>query len=258
MFTSRLVLNSTSILYDDEDISVANLVINRCSVERKHTSIPAIDNNNINIVITDSNETYEPSDSQMNGESMESRGTSIDVMVIPSQQLNREVNITTQDNDGQGSGTVNDNDGQVSILPTKVTYNDGSVITSLIYPSTPFATNSRTGDSLSTFDIESQTRSVLQNLQALLSSLSSSTKDVVFVHLYIQDMRHFEAINKIYCAAFDEKWPHPRCGVQVHAAAASVVVYVYMFFLFFIISCVFLAISCALCIVAEYYALQCV
>ena len=63
-------------------------------------------------------------------------------------------------------------------------------------------------------DIKQQTRGVMQNIQAAVQSLGAAMSDIVFVHLYLSDMRLFAAANAEYCTWFGRN-PPSRCCISV-------------------------------------------
>ena len=63
-------------------------------------------------------------------------------------------------------------------------------------------------------DIVSQTRRVMDNLQAVLAAAGASWKDVVKTTVFLQDMADFPRMNEVYSAAMGEARP-ARSTVQV-------------------------------------------
>jgi 2-iminobutanoate/2-iminopropanoate deaminase len=63
-------------------------------------------------------------------------------------------------------------------------------------------------------DVASQTRQVLQNLQAVLAAAGASLQQVVKTTIYLQDMDDFTVVNEIYAEAFSEVLP-ARSTVEV-------------------------------------------
>ncbi len=62
--------------------------------------------------------------------------------------------------------------------------------------------------------IEAQTEQVLKNIQAVLESAGFSLKDVVQSQVFLADLDHYAAMNKVYAAYFTETKP-ARAAVQV-------------------------------------------
>ena len=63
-------------------------------------------------------------------------------------------------------------------------------------------------------DVESQTRRVLMNLEAVLAEAGGSFSDVVKSTIYIVDMHDFPKVNEIYAGCFTDH-PPARSTVQV-------------------------------------------
>lgn len=63
-------------------------------------------------------------------------------------------------------------------------------------------------------DIESQTRQVFRNLQAVGDAAGFSLGDVVAVEVYLADIGHYQAFNEIYAEYFEED-PPARAVVEV-------------------------------------------
>lgn len=60
-------------------------------------------------------------------------------------------------------------------------------------------------------DIEIQTEQVLKNIKAILEAGNSSLEDVVKVTIYLQDMKDFALVNKIYSKYFENSLPARAC-----------------------------------------------
>ena len=63
-------------------------------------------------------------------------------------------------------------------------------------------------------DIEIQTEQILKNIKAILEAGSSSLENVVKVTIYLQDMKDFNLVNKIYSKYFEDSLP-ARATVEV-------------------------------------------
>ncbi|MBA7511949.1 2-iminobutanoate/2-iminopropanoate deaminase [subsurface metagenome] len=63
-------------------------------------------------------------------------------------------------------------------------------------------------------DIEVQTEQVLKNIKAILEAGNSSLEDVVKVTIYLQDLKDFVLVNKIYSKYFEDSLP-ARATVEV-------------------------------------------
>lgn len=65
-------------------------------------------------------------------------------------------------------------------------------------------------------DVETQTRQVLENLDAVLRAAGCGREDVLKVTIYVADLADFAAVNAIYGAFFSEPFPARAC---IQAAA---------------------------------------
>lgn len=72
-------------------------------------------------------------------------------------------------------------------------------------------------------DIESQTRQVLANLQAILAAAESSLDQVVKTTIFLQNMADFAKVNAIYGQVFTGH-PPARSTVQVAALPAGALI----------------------------------
>jgi 2-iminobutanoate/2-iminopropanoate deaminase len=63
-------------------------------------------------------------------------------------------------------------------------------------------------------DLRSQTRRVLENIQAILSAAGSSLEAVVKTTIFLKNMADFSAVNEIYGSYFQENRP-ARATVEV-------------------------------------------
>jgi len=60
-------------------------------------------------------------------------------------------------------------------------------------------------------DIEIQTEQVLKNIKAILEAGGSSLEEVVKVTIYLQDIKDFVLVNKIYSKYFGNSLPARAC-----------------------------------------------
>ena len=60
-------------------------------------------------------------------------------------------------------------------------------------------------------DIERQTEQVLKNIKAILEAGNSSLENVVKVTIYLQDIKDFASVNKIYSKYFEKSLPARAC-----------------------------------------------
>ncbi len=63
-------------------------------------------------------------------------------------------------------------------------------------------------------DIQTQTRQVLRNVEAVLAAADMSWKNVVKATLFLADMNDFKAVNEVYATVFDDE-PPARSAFQV-------------------------------------------
>ncbi len=63
--------------------------------------------------------------------------------------------------------------------------------------------------------IEEQSRRALENLKAILEQAGSSLSSVVKTTVFLSDMAHFAAMNKVYSEYFGTERPPARSTVQV-------------------------------------------
>jgi 2-iminobutanoate/2-iminopropanoate deaminase len=72
-------------------------------------------------------------------------------------------------------------------------------------------------------DIVTQTRRVMDNLQAVLAAAGASWKDVVKTTVFLQDLKDFPAMNEVYAAVMGDARP-ARSTVQVAGLPRGVLV----------------------------------
>lgn len=72
-------------------------------------------------------------------------------------------------------------------------------------------------------DVTSQTKQVLANIQAVLSSLGLSLNSVAKSTIFLTDMKDFQTVNALYGAAFGTHKP-ARSTIQVSALPLGAVV----------------------------------
>lgn len=63
-------------------------------------------------------------------------------------------------------------------------------------------------------EIETQTRTALNNIKELLKAGNSSFEKVVKVNIYLRNMKYFSKVNEIYSEYFTTAFP-ARCCVEV-------------------------------------------
>lgn len=60
-------------------------------------------------------------------------------------------------------------------------------------------------------EVEVQTEQVLENIKAILEAGGSSLEGVVKVSIYLQDIKDFALVNKIYSKYFEDSLPARAC-----------------------------------------------
>lgn len=66
-----------------------------------------------------------------------------------------------------------------------------------------------------TLDIRAQTRAVITNIEALLSTMDAGLKDLIDMSTFLVDMKDFKGYNEVYGSFFDHTGP-TRTTVAVH------------------------------------------
>jgi 2-iminobutanoate/2-iminopropanoate deaminase len=94
-------------------------------------------------------------------------------------------------------------------------YSPGIVFNRLVIVSGQGATDSSTGE-LAGSDVETQTRQVFRNMQAILEAAGSDLSRVLRCGVFLVDLRDFEKMNTVYADVFGEHRP-ARTTVQVAA-----------------------------------------
>ncbi|NLJ73857.1 MAG: RidA family protein [Firmicutes bacterium] len=101
-------------------------------------------------------------------------------------------------------------------------YSQGIKAGNLVFISGQLGMNTKTGEIR--YDcVESQTRQVLENLQAIAQAGGSSLEQAVKVTVYLTNMDYFELVNKIYAEYFSEN-PPARVCVEVNRLPKGVLV----------------------------------
>ena len=105
---------------------------------------------------------------------------------------------------------------QAEGLPTPIgPYSPGMVFDRLVMVSGQGATDPATGE-LTGPDVESQTRQVFRNMQAILEAAGSDLSRVLRCGVFLVDLRDFEKMNRVYAEVFGQHRP-ARTTVQVAA-----------------------------------------
>ena len=103
---------------------------------------------------------------------------------------------------------------QAEGLPTPIgPYSPGVVFERLVIVSGQGATDPATGE-VAGPDVESQTRQVFRNMQAILEAGGSDLSRVLRCGVFLVDLRDFEKMNRVYAEVFGEHRP-ARTTVQV-------------------------------------------
>lgn len=94
-------------------------------------------------------------------------------------------------------------------------YSPGVTLDRLVIVSGQGATDPTTGE-IAGLDVESQTRQVFKNMEAILKAAGSDLGHVLRCGVFLTDLRDFEAMNRVYAEVFGEHKP-ARTTVQVAA-----------------------------------------
>lgn len=93
-------------------------------------------------------------------------------------------------------------------------YNQAILSGNTLYTSGQIAINPETGD-LILNDIETQTKQVMANLEAILEAAGMTFENVIKSSIFITNMDDFSTINSIYGSYFNETTAPARETVQV-------------------------------------------
>ena len=94
-------------------------------------------------------------------------------------------------------------------------YSQGIVANGLLFTAGQIALDPRTGNFVAG-DVVAQTRQVMANLAAVLSSAGASWSDVVKTTVFLVDLNDFRVVNEIYGSILGDARP-ARSTVQVAA-----------------------------------------
>jgi 2-iminobutanoate/2-iminopropanoate deaminase len=94
-------------------------------------------------------------------------------------------------------------------------YSQGIVAGNLVFISGQLPIDPKTGDFVKG-GIEEKTHRVLMNIQAIVEAAGADLSQVVKTTIFLADMNHFSAVNKVYSEYFSEAFP-ARSTVQVSA-----------------------------------------
>lgn len=93
-------------------------------------------------------------------------------------------------------------------------YNQAVLKGNLLFTSGQIAMNPETGV-LQIKDIKTETRTVMENLKAILAEAEMTFDNVLKTSIFISDMKNFEEINEVYAAYFNESSAPARETVEV-------------------------------------------
>jgi 2-iminobutanoate/2-iminopropanoate deaminase len=99
-------------------------------------------------------------------------------------------------------------------------YSQAVKIGGFLYISGQIAINPKTGN-VETVDIESETKLVMSNLNAILEKAGLSFYHVIKTTIFLTDMSQFATVNKIYGSYFEKDFP-ARETVQASALPKGV------------------------------------
>lgn len=100
----------------------------------------------------------------------------------------------------------------------------------MIFLSGQIAIDQSTGNLVTTFGIEEETRQVMKNLQAVLTAAGAEFSDVVKTTIFLKDMNDFPKVNAIYGEYFLQNPPAretvevSRLPKDVHVEISCIVV----------------------------------
>jgi 2-iminobutanoate/2-iminopropanoate deaminase len=93
-------------------------------------------------------------------------------------------------------------------------YNQAVIANNTLYISGQIAINPANGE-LVTTDIETETRQVMENLQAILTAAGLTFENVLKASVFVKNMHYFSRINAIYNQYFNEATAPARELVEV-------------------------------------------
>lgn len=213
-FHKRLVFSETSILIDEEDCSVGNLRIVEFSIEEK-TPVMAVSSSNSDSQRTECStgkEDYQPLHLE---ESLHSILREPAKVKNANQMREEKHPINCCIKFQQGNIVKNKCRNKTKFQDLNCYYGiDGIGQTALQYASSILRCME---DSVS--EVEKECRAVKQ-MKDIMTKLKHSiellgggcdTRDACFIHLYLSDVKHFQAVNGEYCKWFDRNPPSRSC-----------------------------------------------
>ena len=93
-------------------------------------------------------------------------------------------------------------------------YNQAVLKGNMLFTSGQIAIDPKTGK-LNTEDIRVETKTVMENLKAVLHEAEMTFENVLKTSIFISDMNNFAAINEVYASYFDEATAPARETVEV-------------------------------------------
>ncbi|MEB3362629.1 MAG: Rid family detoxifying hydrolase [Synechococcaceae cyanobacterium] len=96
-------------------------------------------------------------------------------------------------------------------------YNQAVLAGGVLYCSGQIALDPSSGVLVGAGDVETETRQVLANLQAVLDAAGASPKQVVRTTVFLTDLEDFGRVNALYAEVFGEGVSPARACVQVAA-----------------------------------------
>lgn len=93
-------------------------------------------------------------------------------------------------------------------------YNQAVLKGNMLYTSGQIAIDPKTGGMI-TEDIKIETKTVMENLKAVLSEAGMTFENVLKTSIFILDMENFAAINEVYATYFNESTAPARETVEV-------------------------------------------
>lgn len=85
-------------------------------------------------------------------------------------------------------------------------YSQGVIAGNLLFVSGQIALDPETGE-LEITDIPSETRKVMKNIEAILTSAGCKFENVVKTSIFLSNMVHFQAVNEVYASFFSKNFP---------------------------------------------------
>ncbi len=89
-------------------------------------------------------------------------------------------------------------------------YSQAKVVGNLVFTSGQIAINPQNGE-IEAVTIEEQTKQVCENIKNLLEASGTSIEKTVKTTVFIQDMKDFAVVNKIYETYFANPYPARSC-----------------------------------------------